>query len=118
MVGYSRYDAPEELRLLNELYAVVRLHTNDFQPSMKLVEKTRIGSKVTKKYDSAKTPYHRVMTSPEISRQVKRELRGIYASLNPATLIRKINKLQDQLGVLVTSKTAVQQEVDLEYISS
>ncbi len=118
MVGYSRYDTPEELRLLNELYAVVRLYTNYFQPSMKLVEKTRIGSKVTKKYDSAKTPYHRVMTSPEISRQAKRELRGIYASLNPATLIGEINKLQDQLGVLVVSKIEVQQQVDLEYISS
>ena len=118
MVGYSRYDTPSELQLLNELYAVLRLYTNCFQPSMKLIEKTRIGSKVKKKYDAAKTPYHRVMTSPSISRQIKRELRSIYASLNPATLIREINKLQDELGVLVASKIEVQQQVHLEYISS
>jgi hypothetical protein len=118
MVGYSRYDTPAELKLLNELYALLRLYTNYFQPSMKLVEKTRTGSKVTKKYDSAKTPYHRVMTSPAISKQAKRELRSIYASLNPATLIREINKLQDKLGVLVASKIEDQQQVDLEYISS
>ena len=33
-------------------------------------------------------------------------------------VIREINKLQDQLGVLVASKIEVQQQVDLEYISS
>jgi hypothetical protein len=60
-VGYRRYDTPSELEALNELYAVLRLYTNYFQPSMKLIEKTRSGSKVRKKYDKAKTPYRRVL---------------------------------------------------------
>jgi len=117
-VGYSRYDTPAELQALNELYALLRLYTNYFQPSMKLTEKTRIGSRVKKTYDQAKTPYHRVMTSPWIARQTKRELRTIYAPLNPAALIRDISRLQEQLGGLVASKIEAQQQVDLEYISS
>ncbi|MBI5188960.1 MAG: transposase family protein, partial [Nitrospirae bacterium] len=60
-VGYLRYDTEEELKILNELYRHLRLYTNFFQPVMKLREKTRIGSRVTKKYDIAKTPYQRLM---------------------------------------------------------
>ncbi|MFZ3121970.1 MAG: DDE-type integrase/transposase/recombinase [Thermodesulfovibrionales bacterium] len=52
-VGYYRYDTEEELKTINELYGYLRLYTNFFQPVMKLIEKTRIGSKVQKKYDRA-----------------------------------------------------------------
>ena len=90
--------------MLDELYAVLRLYTNYFQPSMKL--------------DVAKTPYHRVMTSRWIPRQTKRELRSTYATLNPAKLIRDIGKLQDELAGLVSCKIEAQRQVDLEYISS
>ena len=56
-VGYLRYDMEKELRTLNELYRFLRLYTNFFQPTRKLIEKTRIGSRVTKKYDNPLTPY-------------------------------------------------------------
>ncbi len=56
-VGYARYDSPEQLRLLNALYAQLRLYTNYFQPVMKLVSKERIGAKVRKRYDAPQTPY-------------------------------------------------------------
>jgi len=47
-VGYQRYDTEEELSLLNELYIYLDCYTNYFQPVVKLVSKTRVGSKVTK----------------------------------------------------------------------
>jgi len=50
-VGYFRYDTEEELMLLNELYNILRLYNNFFLPQMKLIEKTREGSKVKKRYD-------------------------------------------------------------------
>jgi len=51
-VGYLRYDTEEEMRIMNKLYKVLRFYTNFFLPSMKLIEKTRMGSKVIKKYDN------------------------------------------------------------------
>jgi hypothetical protein len=48
-VGYQRYDTELQLRLLNELYATLRLYSNFFQPTMKLKSKERVGSKVTKR---------------------------------------------------------------------
>ena len=40
-VGYYRYDAPEQLSLLNRLYALLRWYTNFFLPVTKLKEKVR-----------------------------------------------------------------------------
>lgn len=41
--------------------------TNFFQSSMKHLEKIRIGSKVTKKYDKPKTHYKRIIESNVVS---------------------------------------------------
>jgi len=96
-VGYSRYDTPQEQDILNVLYKELRLFTNFFQPSMKLIGKTREGSKVTKKYDKPLTPYRRTLASSDISEADKRRLRAIYARLNPAEIKRLITKLQKEL---------------------
>ena len=96
-VGYQRYDTELHLRLLNELYATLRLYTNFFQPTMKLTAKERVGSKVTKRYDRAQAPYHRLLAAPKVSKAAKERLRAKYQSLNPAALKRKLMRLQDQL---------------------
>jgi hypothetical protein len=104
-VGYLRYDTDEELRIINELYKHLRLYTNFFQPSMKLIEKTRIGSRVTKKHDIAQTPYQRVLDSPYISKSAKTKLKRQYKALNPASLKRKITRLQQKLLRMAENKS-------------
>ena len=96
-VGYQRYDTELQLRLLNELYATLRLYTNFFQPTMKLKSKERVGSKVTKRYDDAQTPYQRVLAAVQVSEAEKQRLRAKYKTLNPAALKRKLMRLQEQL---------------------
>ncbi len=109
-VGYARYDTDEELSILNELYRHLRLYTNFFQPVRKLIKKERIGSKVIKKYDEAKTPYRRVLASPDIKEEIKMKLENKYAMLNPAELKRNITKLQNRLLKL----NALKHREDLE----
>lgn len=103
-VGYFRYDTEEELRLLNQIYEHLRLYTNYFQPSMRLVSKTRNGAKVTKKYDTPKTPYRRLMESSAIGRKAKRAMKEEYESLNPVQLKRKMIKLQGRLFTFYVNK--------------
>jgi len=93
--GYLRYDTPEELAIINDLYHnELRLYKNFFQPVMKLASKERVGGKIKRKYEASKTPYQRLMESDQIPDEVKEELKGIYFSLNPAQLKRSIdNKL-------------------------
>jgi len=96
-VGYARYDTDKELKMLNELYAYLRLYTNFFQPSMKLVEKNRIGSKVKKRYDKPMTPYKRLLKSLNSDKAAQAKLKEQYDNLNPAHLKREISKLQNKL---------------------
>jgi hypothetical protein len=96
-VGYRRYDTPEELAVLNELYGYLRLYTNYFLPTMKLVSKERIGSRVKKVYDEPATPYKRVLASPDVKQSDKTRLRKIHSTLNPAQLKRNITSLQEKL---------------------
>jgi hypothetical protein len=96
-VGYLRYDQPEQLELLNQLYGILRLYTNYFQPVLKLTKKERHGSKVKKIYDQAKTPYQRVLNSPTIPEERKIVLQEQYTMINPAKLKRQILSLQEML---------------------
>lgn len=95
LVGYDRYEGMEAYTALSELYAVLRLYVNFFQPSLKLLSKTRDGAKVAKKYDKAKTPYQRVLASPHISEEIKNRLREKYNKLDPLELLNRLEKLQD-----------------------
>ena len=89
LVGYYRYDTKEEQNILDSLYRnELRLFKNFFQPVMKLTEKVREGGKIHRKYDIAKTPYHRILESPNVSEETKKALTRIYQSLNPAQLKR------------------------------
>ena len=68
-LGYDRLDNPDVVPLLNNLYTKEwRLFHNFFCPSVKLIEKERIGSKTIKRHDSPKTPYQRIIDSPHIKR--------------------------------------------------
>lgn len=96
-VWYNRYDTDYQVKLMNQLYGYLRLYINFFQPSMKLKEKTRIGSRVKKKFDTAKTPFQRVLEHPAIDQRVKESLKKQYELLNPAELKRKIVELQTKL---------------------
>jgi hypothetical protein len=96
-VGYARYEGALATRVLNELYATLRLYTNFFQPVMKLQHKERHGAKVKKTYDTPRTPYQRLLESPRLSRNAKQTLRTQYQELNPAALKRTISALQSRL---------------------
>ena len=75
-VGYARYEGTGQLRLLNELYAHLRLYSNFFQPVMKLIRKQRVGAKVKKTYDRPRTPYQRLAGSSALSKHAKQQLRA------------------------------------------
>jgi hypothetical protein len=96
-VGYGRYQGEKDCRLLNELYQSLRPYTNYFLPVLKLKTKARIGSRVTRKYEPAKTPYRRALDSPVVTEADKQRLTTIYAQLNPAELRRELTRVQRRL---------------------
>lgn len=96
--GYMRIDTEEQVVKMNELFrGPLRLYINFFLPSMRCIEKKRIGSKVVKTYDRARTPYKRVLESQGISEKTKDGLRTLYNQLNPVVLKREIDRLIQQI---------------------
>jgi hypothetical protein len=97
VVGYRRFDTTGELRLLNEIYAVLRLYKSFLLPTIRLRSKERVEGRIKRVYDKPRTPYRRVMASREVGRKTKAELKAIYEGLNPAELYRRLTELRAKL---------------------
>lgn len=97
LVGYDRYEGEVAYRQLSELYRALRLYVNFFQPSVKLRIKHREGSKVQRTYDSAQTPYQRLLGSRVLSEEVGEHLARVYSALDPVRLLEQVQVLQDAL---------------------
>jgi hypothetical protein len=101
LVGYDRYTSKSAYQCLGRVYDCVRLYMNFFQPTMKLISKTRHGPKVNKVYDTARTPYQRLMELDVLSEAEKAQLAATYYGLNPVLLLKQINSNLEQLWRLV-----------------
>ena len=97
LVGYDRYTSRAAFQCLERLYDGVRLYMNFFQPTMKLLNKTRNGARVHKVYEAAQTPYQRLLKTGTLTEVKQRELAATYRGLNPVTLLTQINSNLEQL---------------------
>jgi len=101
-LGYDRLDDLRVVPLLNDLYrSEWRLFHNFFCPSVKLLSKTRVGSKTIKLHDSPKTPYQRIIESPHVPDPVKKSLSKELEKLNPFMLRKTMEaKLKKIFSIL------------------
>jgi hypothetical protein len=101
-VGYDRYEGEAAKDALNEVYRRLCPLMNHFFPSMRLIEKKRVGSKVTKVYDKPKTPYQRLLDDPRVTEEVKDRLRSQHASLDMLQLRQELLDALEHLFTLAT----------------
>jgi hypothetical protein len=104
LIGYDRLEGDEQFALLQSIYQDWRLYVNFFQPVLKLSGKERIGTKLLRRYDSARTPYQRLLEQNEISLVQKAHLLHLYLSLNPVELRRRIDQKVLQLWTTLTTR--------------
>lgn len=97
IVGYDRYATKTAYECLDRIYYLVRLQFNFFQPTMKLVRKTRHGARVHKVYETAQTPYQRLLKAGALTEAKKAELATTYHGINPVALLTQINANLQQL---------------------
>ena len=86
LIGYDRYESRAALDALKAVYAVLRLWTNHWQPVLKLVSKERSGARVTKRYDTAQTPYRRVLAASLLPAEAEQALRDAHAARGPVAV--------------------------------
>ena len=97
LVGYGRLEGLAATAALRRLYEISRLYVNFFQPSFKLVSKTRIGARVHKTYDGPMTAYARLQSSTHIVQEAKNRLSRQMARLDPVLLLKQIRESQEAL---------------------
>lgn len=104
-LGYLRYDTPEELNLINDLYHhELRLFKNFFQPVMRLKKKERVDGRLQRQHEPARTPYRILRESGQLSEQQIKTMDDLYRDLNPAELKRQIEKKLNKLYALYEKK--------------
>lgn len=91
LVGYDRLESAAALAHLNALYRQLRLWTNHWQPSLKLIARERDGARVRKRYDLASTPYRRVLAAAVLDDGARARLDAEHATCLPAALRRALD---------------------------
>ena len=113
-VGYDRYSGMVAGQALAYLYSKVRLYVNYFQPSFKLIEKTRDGARVNKRYDKPTTPCDRLLAHEAVAAELKDRLRDRRTRLDPVALLHGIREGQAALAALVSEDGVGAQRDSLE----
>ena len=110
--GYVRYDTLDALQAMNGLYRnELRWFQNLFQPSVKLLKKVRIGSKLKRVYDTPKTPFQRVCECKESDPVKVAQLNAIFHSLDPFNLSLQIEDKLDSIYQMASKRSIFQRTV-------
>jgi hypothetical protein len=115
-VGYHRLEGSNAVAALARLYSATRLFVNFFQPSFKLKEKLRMGTRIVKRYHAPETPCSRLLASDTVSSQVKARLQEIALKIDPLQLLDEIRRVQHHIVRISqgeTSHAALPQKDDL-----
>jgi transposase InsO family protein len=107
LVGAVRYDAPAAVAALNALYRQeLRLFQNLFLPSVKLLQKVRVGARIRRVYDRPQTPFERVQACPEADPARVTHLRQLQTQLDPFGLAEAIDAQFARLYTLAHHRAA------------
>jgi len=110
LVGWEWYETAEALAALNAPYADLRLFQNLFQPSMKLVRKVRVGSRLLKHYEAPQTPLDRVRACPAADPQKVAALEQLRERTDPFALSQRIDRQLEQVWALASRATRTPRE--------
>jgi len=101
-----RYDTPEALTLLGQLWPLVNDRMNFFTPTKKPIGFTTTSQgKRRQVFDTPRTPLDRLLASGILSSTRQQQLLHRPAQINPAHLGREIDRLQQKLTGLARTPT-------------
>lgn len=86
VVGYDRYETPQDVDWLNAVYSCLDTYANLFLPMRKVISKTRVNGKTRKGYDTARTTFQRLLDSGVLEPSVIAAIQADRASSDPLRL--------------------------------
>jgi hypothetical protein len=107
LVGYLRFDTPTELALLNDIWDADWQFTNLLCTQQKLISRQRVGAKIIKRHDPARTPHQRTLDAGVLTPAKKAALTRARNAIRPGELQRHIEALTARLERLALTKNTV-----------
>jgi hypothetical protein len=105
LIGYDRYDTAAGVEAMNDLYADAGRLQNLFLPSVKLVEKVRVGARTRRRYDAPQTPLDRLVASGQGDAAKVRGLLRQRAHLDPFALAQRVERHLERIYRLANRRT-------------
>ena len=105
--GYLRYDSEPARQAMNDLYQnELRTLQNLFLPSMKLISKTRVGSKLKRRYDKPQTPLDRVAACPQADPLKITALKKLRDASDPFALAKTLDQKLQRIYQLANQRVS------------
>ena len=105
LIGWDRYDTEAARAAMNDLYRhELREFMNLFLPSVKLLKKERVGSRLKRIYNEPKTPLDRLAACPEADPAKVAALTRLREQLDPFALAQAIDQKLECLCRLATHR--------------
>jgi hypothetical protein len=109
ILGYLRYDSPAAQQAINELYQnELPIFQNLFLPAMKLINKTRVGSKLKRCYDKPQTPLERVLQCSQADPVKVQRLKRLRDQTDPFELAKRIEHKLERIFALANQRVSPQ----------
>jgi hypothetical protein len=105
ILGYVRYDTPEAVAAINDVYTDLRLLQNLFLPCVKLITKERVGARVRRVYDAPQTPLDRLVARSKGNAATIATLYQQRTTLDPFALAARIEHQLDRIYQLANDRT-------------
>ena len=91
----------------------LRLLQNLFLPSVKLIRKERVGSRLRRRYGAAKTPFDRVLECQAVRSRAVARLKALRERLDPFALSRSVDAQLDRIHALANHRHSPKATVTL-----
>jgi len=105
LLGWDRYDSRAAVQAINAVYRQeLRLWMNLYLPSVKLLKKVRVGSKLRRVYSPAQTPLQRVLASAQADTRRVAELQKLHSTLDPFELAQNIDRKLQRIYALANRR--------------
>jgi hypothetical protein len=109
ILGYLRYDSQGAQKAINELYQnELQIFQNLFLPSMKLTQKTRVGSKLKRRYDKPQTPLERLLSCPQADAVKTQRLKRLRDQTDPFELAKRLEQKLERIFEMANQRISPQ----------
>jgi len=107
--GYLHYDSQSAQQAINDLYQnELRILQNLFLPSMKLSKKTRVGSKLKRRYDKPQTPLERLLNCPQADPLKTQQLKRLRERTDPFELAKRMEQKLERIFEMANHRISPQ----------